>query len=42
VQRYVIQQLVAELAGIFSDKLNPPDEEGNIDYGASIGIQQRW
>jgi hypothetical protein len=25
-------------AGIFSDKLNPPDEEGNIDYGAGIGI----
>jgi hypothetical protein len=27
------------VAGLFSDKLNPPDEEGNIDYGSSIGIQ---
>jgi len=27
------------IAGLFSDKLNPPDEEGNIDYGSSIGIQ---
>ena len=27
------------VAGLFSDKLNPPDEEGNIDYGAGIGIQ---
>jgi hypothetical protein len=26
------------VAGLFSDKLNPPDEEGNIDYGSSIGI----
>jgi len=27
------------VAGLFSDKLNPPDEEGNIDYGSGIGIQ---
>jgi len=27
------------VAGLFSDKLNPPDAEGNIDYGAGIGIQ---
>ena len=27
------------VAGLFSDKLNPPDEGGNIDYGAGIGIQ---
>jgi hypothetical protein len=27
------------VAGMFSDKLNPPDEEGNIDYGASMGIK---
>jgi len=27
------------VAGLFSDKLNPADEEGNIDYGAGIGIQ---
>jgi hypothetical protein len=27
------------VAGLFSDKLNPPDAEGNIDYGSSIGIQ---
>ena len=27
------------VAGMFSDKLNPPDEEGNIDYGSGIGIQ---
>jgi hypothetical protein len=27
------------VAGLFSDKLNPPDEDGNIDYGAGIGIQ---
>ena len=27
------------VAGLFSDKLNPPDAEGNIDYGADIGIQ---
>ena len=27
------------IAGIFSDKLNPPDEDGNIDYGSGIGIQ---
>jgi hypothetical protein len=27
------------VAGLFSDKLNPPDAEGNIDYGSGIGIQ---
>ena len=27
------------VAGLFSDQLNPPDAEGNIDYGAGIGIQ---
>ena len=27
------------VAGLFSDQLNPPDEEGNIDYGSGIGIQ---
>ena len=27
------------IAGLFSDKLNPPDEAGNIDYGSGIGIQ---
>ena len=27
------------VAGLFSDKLNAPDEEGNIDYGSGIGIQ---
>ena len=27
------------LAGLFSDKLNPPDAGGNIDYGSGIGIQ---
>jgi hypothetical protein len=27
------------VAGMFSDKLNPADEEGNIDYGSGIGIQ---
>jgi hypothetical protein len=27
------------IAGLFSDKLNPPDAEGNIDYGSGIGIQ---
>ena len=27
------------VAGLFSDKLNPPDAEGDIDYGAGIGIQ---
>jgi hypothetical protein len=27
------------VAGLFSDKLNSPDAEGNIDYGAGIGIQ---
>jgi len=27
------------VAGMFSDKLNPPDEEGNIDYGSGIGLQ---
>jgi hypothetical protein len=27
------------VAGLFSDKLNPPDAEGNIDYGAGIGIK---
>ena len=27
------------VAGLFSDQLNPPDAEGNIDYGSGIGIQ---
>ena len=26
------------VAGMFSDQLNPPDEEGNIDYGSGIGL----
>ena len=26
------------VAGMFSDKLNPADEEGNIDYGSGIGL----
>jgi hypothetical protein len=26
------------VAGMFSDKLNPADEQGNIDYGSGIGL----